>query len=352
MDLVQKLQIRLACGSLDRKSQTAGSTMRLLITGATGKVGSALIARIAASPRWHNLRVRALCHKRTIPATQNVEVICGSMSDRADVERAMVGVTHVIHLATCKEIPELVMDVTVKGLFWLLEAFRNSPTADQFILLGGDASVGHFFYRQNGPMTEATPHHAYPGCYALSKVLEEVMLTQTILQYGINGCCLRAPWIMEKDDFRYSLSFGDDLFGGPDWKTMVPADVADICRRDGTIPLLRDADGKPLKRNFVHVDDLTDALLLALDNPVTRGRTYNIAMNDPVDYGELAAHLKATRGLGSIDIPSAFHSTWLDNARARMELGWRPSYDLTRLADAAFDYRRGADDPRKVWYPG
>jgi len=64
---------------------------------------------------------------------------------------------------------------------------------------------------------------AYPGCYALSKVLEEVMLEQFGIQYGINGCCLRAPWIMEKDDFRYTLSFGEDVFGGPDWKTMVPA---------------------------------------------------------------------------------------------------------------------------------
>eukprot|EP01046_Picozoa_sp_COSAG06_P088060 COSAG06_NODE_34505_length_473_cov_2.077540_1_plen_38_part_10 len=23
-----------------------------------------------------------------------------------------------------------------------------------------------------------------------------------------------APWIMEKDDFKYTMSFGDDLFGG------------------------------------------------------------------------------------------------------------------------------------------
>ena len=42
----------------------------------------------------------------------------------------MEGVSHVVHLATCKEIPELVMDVTVKGLFWLTEAFRASPTAE------------------------------------------------------------------------------------------------------------------------------------------------------------------------------------------------------------------------------
>ncbi len=37
---------------------------------------------------------------------------------------------------------------------------------------------------------------------------------------------------MEKDDFRYSLSFGDDVFGGPDWKTMVPPDVAKKCRTE------------------------------------------------------------------------------------------------------------------------
>ena len=95
--------------------------------------------------------------------------------------------------------------------------------ARQFILIGGDAGIRHFFYRHNGPITAATPRMAYPGCYALSKVLEEVMLEQFGIQYGINGCCLRAPWIMEKDDFRYTLSFGEDVFGGPDWKTMVPA---------------------------------------------------------------------------------------------------------------------------------
>jgi UDP-glucose 4-epimerase len=137
----------------------------------------------------------------------------------------MRDVTHVVHLATCKEIPETVMDVTVKGLFWLLETFRQSTTAKQFMLIGGDAAVGHFFYDHQEPITEHTPHRAYPGCYALSKVLEEVMLSQFAIQYGINTCCLRAPWIMEKDDFRYSLSFGDDVFGGPVWN-FTPANAS------------------------------------------------------------------------------------------------------------------------------
>ena len=70
------------------------------------------------------------------------------------------------------------MDVTVKGLFWLFEAFRQSTTAKQFMLIAGDAAVGHFFHDHQEPITEHTPHSAYPGCYALSKVHEEVMLSQ------------------------------------------------------------------------------------------------------------------------------------------------------------------------------
>ncbi len=185
------------------------------------------------------------------------------------------------------------MDVTVKGLFWLLEAFRGSNAARQFILIGGDAGVGHFHYRHDGPITEATPHMAYPGCYALSKVLEEVMLEQFGIQYGINHCCLRAPWIMEKDDFRYTLSFGDDVFGGPVWKTLVPEADARHYHQMGTVPLLLDADDRPLKRNFVHVDDLVEAIMAALDNPRAERQLFNVCMDRPVDYGEVADYLQA-----------------------------------------------------------
>ena len=37
------------------------------------------------------------------------------------------------------------MDVTVKGLFWLLEECRTSAAFKQIILIGGDAALGHFF---------------------------------------------------------------------------------------------------------------------------------------------------------------------------------------------------------------
>ena len=326
--------------------------MLILVTGATGKVGRSLMARILDDLRFTEARLRALCHNRLIEESERVEMARGTIADRQAVVAALAGVTHVVHLATCKETPAEVMDVAVKGLFWLLEEFRVSPTARQFILIGGDASVGHFHHRHDAPITEDAPHRAYPGAYALSKVLEEIMLEQFGIQYGLNGCCLRAPWIMEKDDFRYTLSFGDDVFGAPDWKTLVPAPDAKRYAAEGRVPLLRDADGRPLKRNFVHVDDLVSAILSAIDNPRSARQLFNICMDRPVDYGAVAEHLRRTQSLDSVDVPSKFHSNWMDNSKAKHLLDWEPDYDLEMLIDSAWAYERSPNDPRIVWYPG
>ena len=75
-------------------------------------------------------------------------------------------------------------------------------------------------------------------------------------------------------------------------------------------------------------------------------------MDEPIDYGKLGAYLSESRGLPIVGVRTMFHSTWLDNAKARFLLGWRPSYDLSRMVDAAWGYERGRDEPRIVWYPG
>jgi UDP-glucose 4-epimerase len=329
-------------------------TKRILVTGVTGKVGQTFVARILGleDARFSEFIVRGLCHNRPLEPGPRVEVVMGSIEDEEVVGRAMDGVTHVLHLATSKETPQSIMDVAVKGLFWLLEACRTSPTFQQFILVGGDAGVGHSVYPHPIPVTETQRHTAYPGCYALSKVLEEVMLEQYGIQYDFAGCCLRAPWIMEKDDFRYVLSFGEDVFGGPRWRDLVGPEQADAYIASRTVPIMLDGDGRPLKRSFVHVEDVVDAILAAIDSPAAHRQTFNICMDEPVDYGELGAYLAESRGLPSVGIRTSHHSTWLDNTKAKFLLGWRPRYNMRNLTDAAWDYRRRPDDPRVVWYPG
>ena len=276
----------------------------------------------------------------------------GSIADRAVVDAAVQDATHVLHLATVKETPDLVMDVTIKGLFWLLEACRLSPTLQRFVLIGGDAGVGHCFVPHDLPVTEEHRHTAYPGSYALSKVLEEVMVEQYQVQYDLPSCCLRAPWIQEKDDFRYQLSFGEDVFGGPRWRDLVGAERADEYVLSGAIPIMLDRDGVPVKRNYVHLDDLISAILIGLEHPRAHQQTFNIAMDEPVDYGELAAYMSRTRGLEGIPVRTEAVSNWLDNRKARLLLGWRPEYDLPRMVESAWTYQRAADDPRVIWYPG
>ena len=326
--------------------------MRILVTGCTGKVGAAFLSRFLADPRFSEAKVRALCHIRLLDSTDRLEVVKGSIADREDVKRAMSGITHVLHLATVKETPEEVMDVAVKGMFWLLESCRESETFQQFLFVGGDAGMGHCVYPHPIPVTETQRHSAYPGCYALSKVLEEVMLEQYYIQYELNGCCLRAPWIMEKDDFRFTLSFGEDVFGGPRWRDLVGTKLAEDYVQSGAIPVMLNSNREPILRNFVHVDDLVQSILSSIDCPKARQQTFNICMDEPVNYRTVAEHLRKTRNLPSVDIVTEFHSTWLDNTKAKFLLGWRPKFGTRTLVDSAFNYVRSPDDPRVIWYPG
>jgi UDP-glucose 4-epimerase len=75
--------------------------------------------------------------------------------------------------------------------------------------------------------------------------------------------------------------------------------------------------------------------MLALDHPKARQQTFNICMDEPTDYRKLGDYLISTRGYRTVEIATAYHSTWLDNAKAKFLLGWRLQYD-----------------PRVIWYPG
>jgi hypothetical protein len=90
-------------------------------------------------------------------------------------------------LATSKEIPDDILDAKVKGLFWLLEAWRQNPIAQGFLLNGGDASVSRFFHDPGEPTTKASLRRAYPGSSAPSKVrkAESQALYPCVIQSSI-----------------------------------------------------------------------------------------------------------------------------------------------------------------------
>lgn len=325
--------------------------MKILVTGATGKVGRHLIDRILSEEQYRDATIVALCHQRVPPPHPRVSIVKGSIADADLVELAMRDVSHVIHLATVKETPQAFIDISIKGLFNVLNAALHTSSVEQFILVGGDAAVGHCFVKHERPVTEEMPRQAYPGVYALSKVLEETMVEQYRDQYGLPITILRAPWIMERDDFHYALTFGPQQFGGPSWDSLIDPQVNMAFASQGRVPLLLDVDGRPLLRNFVHVDDLVSALLVVISNPRAIGELFHIAMTRPVDYAELC-ELLSRKGLQPATIKTPFHSNHFSNAKARFSLRWEPSFDLEKLIAEAFSYERSPSDPRTITYPG
>jgi len=308
---------------------------KILVTGATGKVGRAFINAFFGDPKQKGT-IRAFCHHRSLTPNNRLEVIYGSISDRPTVQKAMKDITHVVHLATTKEDSETIMDVAIKGLFWLLESCRNAKGFKRFILIGGDASLGHYFYPYKNPINEQQAHAAYPGCYALSKVLEETMLQQYYVQYNLDGTCLRAPWIMQGEDLKKHLSFGKQVLGVPVWHKMIKAQTASEYQKANIIPLMLDVNGNPMKRNIVHLNDLVSAICISLDHIEARQQTFNISMDEPFNYGKAADYLLKTCKLKSAKMETKYHSTWLDNNKAKFLLGWRPEYGLEQMIDDAW----------------
>ena len=325
----------------------------ILVTGATGKVGSNFVRRILNEPAHDGTIIRALCHNRQPEPHARVEVVTGSISERAVVRQAMQGVTHVVHCATCKETEDLVMDVTVKGLFWLLEECRRSSTFRQFILIGGDAALGHFFYPHPVPVTEQQKHSCVSRLLRALKgagrgdagaVLRAVQPERAAAS-GLHG-----SWRRTISNTRSALV--RMYLAGPRWRDLVGPEAADAYQRSQTVPVMLDPDGVPVKRNFVHVTDLVEAMLIALDHPKARQQTFNICMDEPVDYRAMANYLNATRGMPSVDVKTPYRSTWLDNTKAKFLLGWRPRVDLPLLIENAWTFQRAESDPRNVWYLG
>lgn len=118
--------------------------MLILVTGATGRVWRHFIAGLLDDPLFSKARIQAFCYNHSCDEIDHVGVVRGSVTECHIVAAELGSVTHFVHRVNCEETPDDVIDMTVEGLFWILEGFRASPIARQFIPIGGEAGSGHF----------------------------------------------------------------------------------------------------------------------------------------------------------------------------------------------------------------
>lgn len=308
------------------------------VFGASGKLGRHFVPVMLE----RGMNVRALVHRTPVEA-DGVESIHGSITDPRAVAEVISGADAVVQLATAKEDPDTFFDVSVKGTLNILEACRGADI-EQLILLGGDAAFGIWFYEQPVPIDENHRLMAYPGYYAFTKVIEEVMVEQYAIQYGVPYTIQRCSWVFERDDLLAHFSLLENVdpaepghgFGA------VPGDImAMVEAGEERVAAQVNAEGVPYNRHIVHIDDVTQAFGLILGNPVAVGHSFNIAGPAPFNYRAATDYLAERTGVPTVDVPApGYHSFEIDINKARCMLGYRPQNDIFTMIDRALEYRQ------------
>ena len=309
---------------------------RVMVTGAGGKLGGPLCEGLLAEG------YDVIATDIFLPVgVDGVEEVQADITDATAMEELVSRSDAVIHLASCKEDRDAVIDVSARGMFNLLEATLRTKTPKRFILASGDAVNGIYFNPQPVPIREDMPMVAYPGYYALSLVIEETMCTQYFHQERLPVVICRMSWIQSEDDILMHLTVAGEGFGVPVWTELMNdeqrAEFAD--GRDAAVAL-RHPDGKPLRRHIVAVEDCVQAYLLMLKTEGIEGETYHVAMNDPLNYAEAAAYAAGRLDIEVLELADPVGQDFcVDVTKARYQLGYRPKYDIRGLIDHAIEFR-------------
>lgn len=309
----------------------------VMVTGASGKLGAPLCAALVAEG------YQVIAADRRLPVgVAGVEEVQLDVAESQAVEAQVARSDAVIHLASCKEDREAVIKVSAQGTFNLLDAAMRTKRPKRVILASGDAVNGIYFNPHPVPIREDMPMVAYPGYYPLSKVIEETMFQEYFWQAGVPTVCLRMSWIQSEDDILTHLTVAGDQFGVPVWSELMNDQqrARYAGGRDAAVAL-RHPDGRPMLRHVVAVEDCVQSYLLALKTEGIEGETFMIAMTDPFNYVDAAAHAAKKLGIDVLDLVDPVGKDFcIDTTKARYVLGYRPKYDIFGLIDSAVEFRR------------
>jgi nucleoside-diphosphate-sugar epimerase len=271
--------------------------MQILITGATGKVGSRLARRLAQ--RGHHIRalVRDQARAAAGLSRERIELVTGDLLDTDSLSSAVRGVDAVVHCAAFFRgaRPEQAHAVNDLGTRHLALAAR-AASVGRFVFTSTGLVYGSTGGRPAGEDDAGTPTEAYP----LSKLAAEHFL---LALTGLDVRVLRLPFV-----------YGD---GDPHIEEVLP-----VMR--GFLPTQRLSLG--------HHVDIARAVALVLETPSPAHRVYNVADDEAPDLATLFASVGAPPPDGSnADWGRAFDAI-LDGRRIRADLGFAPTFP--RLADA------------------
>lgn len=261
---------------------------KILVTGGSGFIGSALVKRLVRE--GHAVRVlddnSRGAPRRLADVEKEIEFVGGDVRDSSIVEAAVKGVDEVHHLAYVNgteffySAPELVLDVGVKGMINVLDACRKHGVRDLIL-----ASSSEVYQTPPQIPTDETaplivpdplnPRYSYGG----GKIISELMA----INYG-------------RKFFDRVLIFRPHNVYGPDmgWEHVVPQfalrlKAAKAAHPSGPLPFAIQGSGEET-RSFCFVDDLVEGVIVIRARGEHLG-IYHVGTTDEISMADLARRM-------------------------------------------------------------
>jgi predicted dehydrogenase/nucleoside-diphosphate-sugar epimerase len=280
------------------KAASNGQQRRVLITGATGFIGSRLAEILTLGKGW---QVRALVHNpgnAARLARLPVEMVQGDLCSESEVRRLVEGCDAVVHCAigTTYGDREKIFNVTVGGTRNLAAAALSSRV-HRFVHISSIAVHG---LDAEGVLDESTPIRPPKGDdYGESKAEAERAVLESVRR-GLCGVILRPVRVY-----------------GPFSQTFIKSPLEAMAR--GTFGLLEAADRPAC---MVYVDNAIEMIVRALEAPdaAVRGEAFVAADDNEMSWREFYEYF--AHGLG-LDAPQALASSEQDSLTPRRRGLWR-----------------------------
>jgi UDP-glucose-4-epimerase GalE len=314
----------------------------ILVLGGSGYIGSHTVKRLLAAGEKVVVYDNLVNGNRESVA--GVPLVEGDIADTARLQQVMTddGVDAVIHFAAFCYVGESVENP--------LMYYRNNIAGTISVLAAMDAagvdtiifssSAAVFGIPKTVPITESAPRHPI-NPYGRSKAVIERVLADTAAARGLRYTALR-----------YFNAAGADMDGElGEWHDpethLIPLAIAAALGRCDSFTVMGGSydtpDGSCI-RDFVHVDDLAEAHVLALER-LRSGKEsgcFNLGNGAGFSVKEVVEQVRRTAGNDfAVEVgparPGDPPALVADSTLAGKELGWRPRHsDLETIVSTAY----------------
>ena len=323
--------------------------MSVLVTGGAGYIGSHTVRALRA--RDVDVVVLDSLEFGHTEAVIDAPIEVGDIADVGLVTRVVeqYGVDAVVHFAGYKAAGE---SMAMPGRYFDNNVARSSVLFDTL----QSAGVGRVVFSSScsvyGTPTVLPVDESHPtgpeSPYAESKLLVERMLRWFDECHGLRSVSLR---YFNAAGASFDARLGED---SPTPLNLVPLAMLAAL---GKIPQLSvygtdyDTPDGSCIRDYIHVDDLADAHVRALDHLASGGDT--AALNVGTGIGSSVLDVIAgTKRISGVDFPVQYvgrragdpYAVWADSTQAREVLGWEPTHDLDQILESAWAWHSSHPD--------